>query len=79
MNTESQYIFWMQSENILGVVAVSDLINVCVHKVTHRIETKLAEHSGIKVGILSCFHKQCINLLNLLQQVRPYPEGRKVN
>lgn len=68
----------MQSENILRVVAVSDLINVYVHKVTHRIETKFAGHSGIKAGFLSSFHMQCINLLHLLQQVRPCPEGRKV-
>lgn len=79
MNTECQYIFWMLSENILGVVAVSDLINVCVHKVTHRIETKFAGHSEIKAGFLSSFHMQCINLLHLLQQVRPYPESRKAN
>lgn len=61
MNSECQYLFWMQSENILRVVAASDPINVRVHKITHRIETKLAVHSGIKAGFLSFFHMQCIH------------------
>lgn len=59
MDSECQYIFWMQSENILSVLAGSDFITVCVHKATNRLATMLAVHGGIKAGFLTSFHVQC--------------------
>lgn len=63
MDSECQYIFWMQSENILHVLPGSDRINVHAGKATHRIATMLAEHDGIKAGFPISFCMQCFKSL----------------
>lgn len=53
----------MQTENILRVLARSDLISVHVGKATHRIATMFAVHGGMKAGFLISFCMQCFKSL----------------